>query len=70
VAINGYFINGYCRNFISGYEWLFYWWLLIIIILVVIDGYWWLLYYKLLFVILCYIMTVSDYSIIIYCWKF
>jgi len=32
-----------------------------------INGYWWLLYYKLLLVIICYITTIGDYSIINYC---
>jgi len=42
---------------ISGYFRLYY-------------DYWWLLYYKLLLVILCYMMTIHDYSIISYCWIF
>jgi len=42
------------------------------ILLVVINDYFinvycWLLYYKLLLVIICYIITISDYSIINYC---
>ncbi len=40
------------------------------ILLVDIDGYWWLFYYKLLLVIICYIKTTGDYSIINSCWTF
>jgi len=35
-----------------------------------INGYWWLLYYKLMLVIICFITTIGDCSIINYCWIF
>ncbi len=35
-----------------------------------INGQWQLLYYKLLLVIIYYITTIGDYSIINYCWIF
>jgi hypothetical protein len=44
--------------------------LLVVISVYLINGYWWLLCYKLLLVIMCYIMTIGDYCIINYCWKF
>ncbi len=52
-------IGGYLLVAIDGY-------FMVVNIDYFINGYWWLLYYKLLFIILCYITTIGDYSIIIY----
>jgi hypothetical protein len=40
--------------------------LLMAIICYFINGCWWLLHYKLLLVILCYITTIGEYSILNY----
>ncbi len=82
MAIGDFFICGYwwlligiILMAIGGYFVIRYGWLLIVIILKAIggyfsNGYWWLLMVILLMVTICYIIIISDNSMINYSWIF